>query len=385
MKDRLVVLGAMTGTSCDALDAACIEIDGQGWAPLWSASRPYPPALRKRVLAAQRPGSRWSALEWLVLERDLGEWYGRALRDCMKGRTRPDLIANHGQTVSHFPQDGVTLQMGEPTRIAHATGVTVASGFRAGDMAAGGQGAPLAPLFHQLLAQALMDPAHSVAIHNLGGISNLTYLGPKNRTLAFDTGPANIWIDAATEKATRCRRKFDEGGKLAAVGVPDARAVERAMKHPFFVKKPPKSTGRDDFALEEFFKLTRAKGADLVATATEITARSIAQAYQDFIFAKKLPLTHIYFCGGGAKNKTLLLNIAEKLPQVKVEVLERKGLHSQLIEPQAFAFFGFLSLLGQPLGGSWTGVKSFGPPAQLVPGENWTELLAKLHQIQSRL
>jgi anhydro-N-acetylmuramic acid kinase len=337
------------------------------------------------VLEAQRPGSRWTALDWLRLERDLGEWYGDAILACLKGRPRPDLIANHGQTVSHFPNDGMTLQMGEPTRIARATGLTVACGFRSGDLAAGGQGAPLAPLFHRLIAQALASPHESVAIHNLGGFSNLTYLGPRGRILAFDTGPANVWIDAAIEKATGGRRKFDEGGRMAAAGAPDARAVERALRHPFFVKKPPKSTGRDDFPISDFFRLTRARGADLVATATEIAARSIAEAYHDFILARRMPLDRVFFCGGGARNATLLTSVAEKLPQAMVQRLDRKGLDSQMIEPQAFAFFGFLALLGQPLGGAWTGVRGFGPPAHLIPGENWPELLAKLREIRSRL
>ncbi|HAR41306.1 MAG TPA: anhydro-N-acetylmuramic acid kinase, partial [Bdellovibrionales bacterium] len=147
----LHILGVMTGTSCDGLDAACISISKDGWTPLWSAARPYPSHLRKEVLDFQRPKSRVSAQEWLDLHRRLGEWYGRELKRIISKNGVPDAIANHGQTIAHYPAKGhrgITLQMGEPTRIAHATGITVVSNFRDGDMAAGGQGAPLTPLFH---------------------------------------------------------------------------------------------------------------------------------------------------------------------------------------------------------------------------------------------
>src|SRR6185295_12619776 len=245
-------------------------------------SVPYPKPLRERVLGFQIPGADRSLEVLLKLHRDLGEWYGQSFARILKGKNRrADVIANHGQTVAHFPAPGgmgVTLQLGDPTRIARATGLTVAAHFRSGDMAAGGEGAPLLPLYHKLLAEHLDRTGRGLSIHNLGGISNLTYIAPrgsKDQILAFDTGPANIWIDAATELATGGRKKFDDGGKIAMRGKIDIEGVRRALRHPYFRKPVPKSTGRDDFPFELLFSSTRARGADLVATATAVTVESI--------------------------------------------------------------------------------------------------------------
>lgn len=376
------VLGAMTGTSCDGLDAACIEIDDNGWRPLWTKSVPYSASLRKRVLDMQLPGSKRSVRDLLELERDLGDWYGKVFAAMISGiagaSERPDIIANHGQTVAHFPaakRKGTTLQMGEPTRIAAATGVSVVSHFRDGDMSVGGEGAPLAPHFHQVLARKLGH--RGVAIHNLGGISNLTYISPDGEVIAFDTGPANVWIDAATELATRGKAKFDRGGARGARGAIDAKAIAKIVGLPFFKKAPPKSTGRDDFPFELFRKSTKAKGDDLVATATAVTVESVVRAYESFILKKGRPLEAIYVCGGGARNLTIMSALRERLG-VNVAALTDAGFDSQYIEALAFAYFGYLSLMGRSIGGSWTGAQGFASPGQITPGENWQELLAKL-------
>jgi anhydro-N-acetylmuramic acid kinase len=375
------ILGAMTGTSCDGLDAACIEIDENGWKLLWSQTAPYPGPLRKRVLKMQLPGEKRTMKEILEVERDLGEWYGKTFAKMIArapAGTRPDVIANHGQTVAHYPasgRKGVTLQMGDPTRIAAATGLTVVSQFRDGDMSAGGEGAPLAPLFHRALARAL--GGGGVAVHNLGGISNLTYVAPDGNVIAFDTGPANVWIDAATELATRGSAKFDRGGARGARGKVDQAAVRKILAHPFFKKAPPKSTGRDDFPFAILRKNTRVRGDDLVATATAVTIESVVRAYQNFILKKGLPLSTIYLSGGGARNQTLLKELGSRLG-VTVTTLQDAGVDPQLTEALAFAYFGYLSLRGKPLGGTWTGAKSFGAPGQITPGENWNALVSKL-------
>ncbi len=380
---NLNILGVMTGTSCDGLDAACIEINPNGWTPLWSASLPYPPALRKSVLAFQVPGSLHSTRSWLELHRDLGDWYGTNLRKLIrKQKQAPDVIANHGQTVGHFPEKafkGTTLQLGDGARIATQTGLTVVSRFREGDMAAGGQGAPLVPLFHQMLALPLNENKPGIAFHNIGGISNLTYLGPQGKILAFDTGPGNMWIDAAVQKITNGKMKFDREGKLASQGKVDLPALRAILEHPFFSKTAPKSTGRDDFPSSSFFSQTRVKGLSLVATATAVTVESIAQAYEVSIIRKRLPLKTILLCGGGAKNKFLLEQLKTRLPQVTIATLSERGFDSQFIEAQAFAVFGFLSLMGIPLGGEWTGAQTYAPPGQIIPGKNWTPLVLKLH------
>lgn len=380
------ILGVMTGTSCDGLDAACIEIGhGGGWRPLWSATAPYPAELRKRVLEAQLPAARRSFREFLELQRDLGDWYGVSLRRILgrsTARGRPDAIANHGQTVAHFPgprRRGMTLQLGDPTRIARATGLTVISQFRDGDMAAGGQGAPLAPLFHKVLARELDRAGHGVSLHNIGGISNLTYVSPGGReVIAFDTGPGNIWIDAATSEATRGRQRIDRGGRLGARGEPDRKAIERVLSHPYFSVPPPKSTGRDDFPFRMLRSATRSRGSDLVATATGVTIESIARAYERHILRRKLPLGGVFVSGGGARNRTLMAGLKARLPGVGIRTLTEGGFDSQLLEAQAFAYFGYLTLVGAPLGGSWTGCRGFGPPGHIVPGLNWGELCVLL-------
>jgi anhydro-N-acetylmuramic acid kinase len=369
------ILGVMTGTSCDGLDAACANFSEHNWKSLWAKSAPYPRALRERVLEGQLPGAKLSTREFGELHRDLGIWMADALREMLRGRTRPDAIACHGQTVAHFPQTrklGFTLQLGDPARIAEATGVTVISNFRDGDMAAGGEGAPLAPRFHQMIARGRTG----IAIHNLGGISNLTYLGPNGLILAFDTGPANLWIDAATELITGS--KFDRDGALARKHEPDATAVARILRDDFFQRRPPKSTGRDDFPFSKFLKATRARDGKLVATATAITVESIARAYEAFILKEKSPLREIYFCGGGARNSFLMESIRARLPCVRVEKLDELGIDSRYLEANAFGYFGYLALKGHALGASWTGAKGWAPPAHIIPGRNWPKIVQRL-------
>jgi anhydro-N-acetylmuramic acid kinase len=297
----------------------------------------------------------------------------------ISGKTeKPQLIANHGQTVSHFPDAGVTLQLGDPTRIAQITGLSVVSHFRDGDMAAGGQGAPLLPLFHKIIADQL-GSQEAIAIHNLGGISNLTYLGPRGslyEVFAFDTGPANVWIDEAVVKTSKGKKTYDKGGKLARLGKIDISSVKRVLKHPYFKKPAPKSTGRDDFPFSYFQKTTRARGNDLIATATAITVESIARAYEEFILSNGLPLDAVYLAGGGAKNPTFVAWLADRMPSVAIRHISELGFEDSMIEPMGFALFGYFTLAGQPLGGTWTGVDGFGPPGQITPGENWAEIVA---------
>ncbi len=383
LRPSLTVLGMMTGTSCDGLDASCIRVDTQGWEPLWSASVAYPPQLRKAVLELQSPGSKHSLRQILKTHAQLGEWYGQTALKFLKDKKKmpPQIIANHGQTVAHFPEDSppTTLQLGDPARISAITGLTVAYGFRYGDVAVGGQGAPLVPLFHQSISGVLDDTRQGIAVHNIGGISNLTYIPPDERSMiAFDTGPGNVWIDAATVTATRGKQTFDRNGALAKKGTVDQKALRKLLAHPYFRKAPPKSTGRDDFPIEIFLKACKKKGADLVATATAVTIESIALAYENQILKRKLPLHRIFVCGGGAKNTTLIQGLAARMPNIHFSALDQSGLDPQLIESQAFAYFGFLSLMGRPLGGPWTGAKRFGPPAQLIPGENWLSIVRSI-------
>ncbi len=374
----------MTGTSCDGLDIATIEFDGRSWKPLWEVSAPYPLAIRKKVLSIQDPKFKGSLKEAFALHRDLGIWYGSVLNSAIAGakkQERPHVIANHGQTVGHFPVEqggGYTIQMGDPAQIAAITGLTVVSNFRSGDMAMGGQGAPLAPLFHILLGGFLPELKKGVAIHNLGGISNFTYLAPTGEALACDTGPANVWIDAAAEKVSGGKHKFDQDGKLASAGEVDLRALKRLLKHPFLKKPLPKSTGRDDFTIPWFFDQMQGVAKDnLVPTATAFTVESIARTYESF-FNKKRPLSAVYFTGGGTLNPVLMSWLEQRIAPIGVHTLEEVGFDSRFIEAQAFSYLGFLSLCGHTVSGSWTGVSGFSPPGSITPGGNWLDVLNRL-------
>ena len=375
------VLGVMTGTSCDGLDASCLELSGihEPWRVLWNASVPYPKSLKKSVLRFQKPGAKHSIEAVLTLDRDLGDWYGSAISKVLKNQNEhPDAIANHGQTVAHFPahdSNTLTLQMGDPSRIAVATGLTVISRFRHGDIASGGQGAPLVPKFHSLLARRFGGVERGISIHNMGGVSNMSYFSPSGEVIAFDTGPGGFWIDQATQEATHGKKKMDHGGLLAKSGKPDLKAVKKFLKNPYFSKRPPKSTGRNQFPYLVFKKLTRVKGADLVATATEMTVASIVAAYEKFILGKGHPLHSVYLCGGGAENGYIVSQLNKRMPEVLWKTLSEVGMNNQMIEAQAFAYFGFLALRGIELGGPWTGATQFGPPAQVTPGKNWKSLL----------
>jgi anhydro-N-acetylmuramic acid kinase len=371
------ILGVMTGTSCDGLDAACADFSEIDWKPLWAKSRPYPRELRERVLAAQMPSAKLSLREWGELHRDLGSWIARVLvgvlRDVPRAR-RPEAIACHGQTVAHFPAAqrlGFTMQLGDACRIAEATGLTVISNFRGGDMAAGGEGAPLAPRFHKLLAGG----REGIAIHNLGGISNLTYIGPGDEIIAFDTGPGNLWIDAAAELVSGGKVRFDRDGKIARDHAPDLRAVETILRDEYFERNPPKSTGRDDFPFERLLRATRARDGRLVSTATAITVESIVRAYADFILKRKLPLKAIYFGGGGARNLFLIERLRARLGGIHIASVNELGIDARYLEANAFGYFGFLALKGRAVGGSWTGVEGWAPPAQIIPGRNWAEIV----------
>lgn len=378
----LRVLGVMTGTSCDGLDLACLEFKDGKVKPLFEKSLAYREDLRQRVLDLQKPGVSISLAALLELNRDLGLWYASELRKALqRARVTVDVISLHGQTVAHFPrlaEGGVTLQLGDASRVAVATGATVVSQLREGDMAAGGQGAPLVPRFHQLLAAAVFRKPEAIAIHNIGGVSNLTYFGPKGKILAFDTGPGNMWIDAAVHKISKGKESFDFNGRRSAVGTIDEMAVQRILRHPFFTQPLPKSTGRDDFPSELLFKATAARGDSLVATAAEITIVSIAQAYEKYILSAGLPLKNVVVCGGGARNRTVLKGLSGRLPSIGVISIDELGWDSQFVEAHAFAYFGYLTLVGQPLGGDWTGSKQYGPPGHIIPGRNWLELVRKI-------
>ena len=385
------ILGTMSGTSCDGLDATLLTITPTGWKPQWSHSARYPRALAKKLLTIQFRGTKVSLKDLLVLQRDLSNWYGQTLHRMIQTypSKKPHAIAMHGQTIAYFPADKnntTGLLLGDPTRVAHHTGLTVISNMREGDMAAGGLGAPLAPRLHRLIAQLNDLDTSGVIFQNIGGIANLSYVHNKFPVFGFDTGPGNAWIDAAVSKITKGKKHFDRDGAMTSKGTPDEKAVQKVIQLSYFKKTPPKTTGRDQFPFSLLEKHTRAKGNDLVATASECTIRSILKAYNDWIFKKNLPVKAVYLCGGGAKNTYLHQRIQQGLASRNIQVFQTDalGLPCQQIESIAFAAFGFLSLLGKSIGGKWTRAQTFGPPGHIIPGANWKQVLDKIQLLSKQ-
>ena len=349
----LRVLGIMSGTSLDGIDYAICRIGASELEleSLWSA--PFSATLRKALLLAV--AGELKSWELARLHHDLGRLYASGAAKGV-GRRGVDLCGLHGQTIFHepHPRRPATLQIGEPVYLAEKMKAPVVNNFRVADMAAGGQGAPLATAFHR---RVFARKGRHVCINNLGGISNVTSLdwrrpGSKRGpvVMAFDTGPANLLIDRAVVAATKGRQRMDRGGRMASHGRVDERWLKAALRHRFFRQPPPKSTGREMFG-ETFWKRAdaalRSNGAspeDCVATLTEFTVRSLGLNYR--LHLKSMPDT-VVLTGGGAANPVLVAAIRRELgPEVEVQSGDALGWPVQSIEPAAFAWLAWLRWKG---------------------------------------
>jgi anhydro-N-acetylmuramic acid kinase len=372
----------MSGTSVDGIDAAVIDVDEQGDELLVRVigyhETPHDEALRARVLRLIRPET--SRIdETCILNAEIGEAFARAARSALDAfGVRADLVASHGQTVWHQVRpDGsveATLQVGEPSIIAERLDVTVVADFRPRDVAAGGQGAPLASYPDSLL---FAHPEKSRAIQNLGGIGNVTWLPPQGELLAFDTGPGNALIDLAVARLTG--QRFDEDGRLAASGRADEAELRRLLAHPYFAQRPPKSTGRElfsaAFADESIDRMLAAGRSpeDVVATLTRFTARTVADQYRRFL--PRLP-DEIVLGGGGARNPTLRAWLAEELGGATLLDHDDFGLPSSGREAVYFAIMGYQALHGRPNNvPACTGATHPVVMGKIVPGANYAELV----------
>lgn len=338
----VTALGLMSGTSADGIDVAVIETDGTEVVALGpQATVSYDDTLRRRIRAAfgKRTGDE-------RLEYDLTVAHATSVNKLLYQSNitidKISIIGFHGQTILHRPEDRLTAQIGDGALLARLLGCTVVNRFRDADVAAGGQGAPLVPLYHLALArrarkrEALELP---IAIVNVGGVANVTFVGEQEADLiAFDTGPGNALID--DWMMAKCGVAMDENGVLAGAGKVDDAVLDRLLGNDYFHRAPPKSLDRNDFGAADIVGLSAADGA---ATLTAFTAHSIAQAVRHF------PATPCRWLvtGGGARNATLMGHLRDLLGTV--DPVEALGWRSAALEAEAFAFLAVRSRRGLPL------------------------------------
>ncbi len=350
----------------DGIDAALVRISGSPERPrvrlLAFTAAPYRPEVR-RLIARVAAGDPVGAGAISQLNYLLGELFAEAaLRACRRANVSPKqltVIGSHGQTIYHQGAASLeaghkiasTLQIAEPAVIAERTGVPVVADFRTADMAAGGQGAPLVPMVDYLLLRHAREGR--VAL-NIGGIANFTVIpaGAKPEDVfGFDTGPGNMVVDALVRHFTKGRQSFDAGGRVASRGKVDEPVLAEALADPFFRRKPPKSAGREQFgesfAETHFLSRRRITFEDAVRTATELTARTIADAVERFVFPR-VKVHRLLASGGGARNKFLMQRLGALLPRLKVELSDLYGLPVDAKEAIAFAVLADRTMHGLP-------------------------------------
>lgn len=343
-------IGLMSGTSIDGIDAALLRFPPPGGIALTAThTHAYPPEVRTQIESLLRSGDN-EVERFGHLDHRLGELFAEAVNAVLHqaGVRAAEVVAigSHGQTVRHCPAgtNPFSLQAGSPAVIAERTGITTVADFRAADIAAGGQGAPLVPAFHQALFQAA---GHGRVILNIGGIANITWLPPDvaQPVLGFDTGPGNTLLDNWI--ARQCGEPYDRDGRWAATGRPVPELLEQLLDDPYFARPAPKSTGREYFHLEWLDRHLRAFArptapADVQATLVGLTAGGIARAVQSLH-----GMEEVFVCGGGAHNRTLMARLAHDLGGIKLETTAAIGLHPDWVEAAAFAWLAYRTLQGQ--------------------------------------
>jgi len=354
----LLAVGLMSGTSADGVSAALVRIGpGQTVRVLRHLTESFSRAEQARILALAEA----TAPELSEANAWLGRRFAAAARRVMRG-SRPRVIGSHGQTVFHAPGRH-TLQIGEPSIIAEETGVDVVADFRPRDIAAGGQGAPLVPFFDDFV---FGGTARTRALLNVGGIANVTLVGRGRPPVAFDTGPGNSLIDAAVRTLTRGRETLDRDGRRALAGRIDGPLLSRLLDHPYFRKRPPKSTGRELFGGEFLKSRCRRVTVDAIATLTLFTARTIAYAIRQF--APRFP-AEVIVSGGGTFNPALMGHLSWLLQPAWVVSSEIYGLPPLAKEPAAFALLAARAIRGLPNTiPSATGARRAVVAGKIIPG-----------------
>ena len=363
-KPERLVVGLMTGTSADAVDAVLVRLKGEGLAAthevLAERESPLDDELRNEVLAVA--AAKTLEPERLMrLDVRLAEVYAEAVHGIAEEAnvklSAICAIGSHGQTVRHLPRSGamraLTLQLGSASTLAERTGITVVSDFRKRDTAAGGEGAPLVPIADWWLFRSEKE---SRVLLNLGGMANVTWLkkgGALADVIAFDTGPGNAVLDGLVRAGTHGLARHDDSGKLAASGRVHEALLEELLADPFFSLAPPRSTGRERFGdgyAERLAEVGEGMGLtleDTLATAVELTAASIEQAVREHL-SPRGKVDAVYASGGGVRNVSLMLALRRRLDGIRLDRLDALGVSAGTKEALAFAFLAHLTLSGEP-------------------------------------
>jgi anhydro-N-acetylmuramic acid kinase len=336
------VAGIMSGTSLDGIDVAIVEIAGRRIETIGFQTSPYPARMRERLLACTESGGAHAVSQ---LNFELGELYAKAALRAIARFGSVELIGCHGQTVYHEGGRN-TLQLGEAAVIAERTGVPVVSNFRARDIAAGGQGAPLVPFVDYLLFR---HASRTRIALNIGGIANITVIPPRatpEQVIAFDTGPGNMVIDALASEFSQGKLRCDRGGKIASSGTPNVQLLDSLLKDAYYRRLPPKSAGREQYGTEfvERMKRSNLSLRDLIATATALTARSIAHAAREH----QSRATDLIISGGGVRNPQIMAHLAGYLPGVDISTSSDHGVDADAKEAIAFAVLAHATWLRRP-------------------------------------
>ncbi len=363
--DKKSIIGLMSGTSVDGIDAAVVEINGHGLETAVNLiafeTFPFPSGVPQRILALCHPDTGRVA-DICEMNFYIGHLFAEAARHILQKSGIPAdkvaLIGSHGQTIHHLPRApnttryASTLQIGEPAVIAHETGIPTIADFRVADMAAGGQGAPLVSYPDYLLFRHRVK---TIGLLNIGGIANLTVL-PAGCSLdavsASDTGPGNMCIDAVVREITGGTERYDHSGERAAYGTPYQPLIDAWLKHPFFQLQPPKTTGREmfgnTFAMEclEACRSHQLSDNDAIATLTDLTVRTITSYIERFVGAQH-PIDVLYVSGGGVHNQTIMRRLGQLLTDTAVEPVDNSGISSDAKEAIAFAVLANEALHGQ--------------------------------------
>ena len=340
-QSMILAVGLMSGTSLDGIDAALVRTDGVSIGALGKAlTISYPPQFREELRAIL--GSDQASAKVDSVERKLTLLHAEAVRRLLDAAVLAPrdiaFVGFHGHTILHRPRDGRTWQIGDGALLAHETGIAVINDFRTADVAAGGQGAPLVPLFHAALAGTVREP---LAVLNLGGVGNVTWIGRDGALLAFDTGPGNALIDDWAMRHTGC--PVDQDGRMAHAGRIDEQATIAFAAHPYFREAPPKSLDRDDFKSFADRLVRHLSPEDGAATLSAFTGLACALAQNHF---PEAPARWVV-CGGGRRNPVLMESLRAQI-QAPVEPVEAIGWDGDALEAQAFGFLAVRSYRGLP-------------------------------------